>query len=87
LEERDLNQTNTKITKLQFQRNALHWAALRGAPDDIIKALIDAGVDPKAKNDYGKTPADIARHSKHPATASFIEQYGMAPIKSANLMV
>jgi hypothetical protein len=68
-----------------LQRNALHNAASRGAPDDIIKALIDAGADPKAKDYYGKTPADIARE-EFPATAAFIERF-IAPIKSANLMV
>jgi ankyrin repeat protein len=65
----------------------LHWAAQAGAPDDIIKAIIDAGADPKDKNDEGKTPVDLAYVCEHPATASLIEQYGMAPIKSANLMV
>jgi ankyrin repeat protein len=58
-----------------------------GAPDSIINALIDAGADPKVKNNDGKTPADIAREKKHLSTASCIEQYDMAPIKSANLMV
>jgi ankyrin repeat protein len=67
--------------------NALHCAAGEGAPDDIIKALIDAGADLKAKNDEGKTPADLAREEKHPSTASYIEQYISAPTKSANLMV
>jgi ankyrin repeat protein len=65
----------------------LHHAARGGVPDDIIKALIDAGADPTAKNDDGETPADVARQEEHPATASLIEQYSMAPIKSANLMV
>jgi ankyrin repeat protein len=64
----------------------LHWAAAKGAPDDIIKALIDAGADPKAEDDEGKTPADYARENKHLVTAAFIEQF-IAPIKSANLMV
>jgi hypothetical protein len=36
---------------------------------------------------YGKTPADVAREEGYQETASLIEQYGMAPIKSANLMV
>jgi ankyrin repeat protein len=66
---------------------ALHCAAREGAPDDIIKALIDVGADPTAKDYKGKTPADVARQYDYPATASLIEQYGMAPIKSANLMV
>jgi hypothetical protein len=64
----------------------LHLAARAGASDDIIRALIDAGVDPTAKDYKGKTPADIAR-TEYPATASYIEQYISAPIKSANLMV
>jgi hypothetical protein len=42
-------------------------------------------VDPKAKNIYGKTPADFAREEGYPATASLIEKF-IAPIKSANLM-
>jgi ankyrin repeat protein len=65
----------------------LHFAAYYGTPDDIIKALIDAGADPKARDKDGNTPSDLAREFKHPAIASLIEQYGMAPIKSANLMV
>jgi ankyrin repeat protein len=65
----------------------LHYAAYSGAPDDIIKALIDAGADPKVKDNHGKTPGDFARDGKHISTASYIEQYGMAPIKSANLIV
>jgi hypothetical protein len=64
----------------------LHYAAVNGAPDEIIKALIDVGADPEAQNNDGETPADLARE-KFPVTAAFIEQYGMAPIKSANLMV
>jgi hypothetical protein len=43
-------------------------------------------VDPKAKNDVGETPADLARDYEYPATASLIEQF-IAPIKSANLIV
>jgi hypothetical protein len=69
-----------------LQRNALHWAAANGAPDDIVKTLIDAGADPQAKDKDGKTPADIARE-KYPATAALTEQYVSAPPKSANLMV
>jgi ankyrin repeat protein len=65
----------------------LHYAAREGASDSIIKALIDAGADPIAKDIYGQTPADRAREGKHPSTASYIEQYVNAPTKSANLMV
>jgi hypothetical protein len=79
-------QTNTTTTEYQWKWNALHYAAQYGAPDDIIKALIDAGADPKANDYTGRTPADLAC-KKYTATASLIEQYGLAPIKSANLTV
>jgi ankyrin repeat protein len=69
-----------------LEKNSLHYAAEYGAPDEIIKALISAGADPKAKDINGKTPADVARQNIHPATAAFIEQF-IAPIKSANLAV
>jgi ankyrin repeat protein len=62
----------------------LHYAAESGAPDDVIKALLDAGADPKAKDDDGRTPADIARENKETATASLIEQFYVPPTKSAN---
>jgi hypothetical protein len=38
-------------------------------------------------DNYGRTPADIAREKGHLGIASLIEQYGMAPIKSANFNI
>jgi ankyrin repeat protein len=67
--------------------NALHFAALNGAPDDIIKALIDAGADSNAKDINGKTPADYARGKEYIATAALIEQFYQPPTKSANFNV
>jgi ankyrin repeat protein len=71
----------------RFDNNALHYAVENVVPDDVIKVLIDAGADPKGQDRHGKTPSDIAREKNHHRTAAFIEQYGMAPIKSANLVV
>jgi hypothetical protein len=65
----------------------LHFVAQHGAPDDIIKALIDAGADSKAKDYSGKTPVDAARQYKQTATASYIEQFSEPPTKSANFIV
>jgi ankyrin repeat protein len=70
-----------------LQRNALHYAGYNGAPDHVIKVLIDAGADSKAKDGHGKTPFDLACERGHQDTALFIEQYCMPPIKSANLIV
>jgi hypothetical protein len=61
-------------------------AAYRGAPNDIIKALIGAGVDPKAEDQHGKTPADVASENNKTETASFIEQF-YQPTKSANFNI
>jgi ankyrin repeat protein len=58
-----------------------------GAPTDIIAILIDAGANAMAKNSSKRTPAEIAISLGHPSTAAFIEQYGNAPIKSANFIV
>jgi ankyrin repeat protein len=93
------HQRRWDIVKLLLQKGAtvnlseandsseLHFAARNGAPIGITKALIDAGADPKMKDCDGKTALDLARDGKYISTASFIEQYISAPIKSANLMV
>jgi ankyrin repeat protein len=78
---------NAKLLHTENKSNVLHCAAYNGAPDYIIKALIDAGADPNAKNSNGITPIDYARAAGYLATASFIEQYSMAPTKSANFVV
>jgi ankyrin repeat protein len=67
------------------KRNVLHWAAKQGAPDDIIKSIIDAGVNPLDKSTEGKTAADLARANNHISCALFIEQF-YAPTKSANFI-
>jgi ankyrin repeat protein len=66
--------------------SALHFAAYTGAPDEIIKALLDSGADPNIKNNKGKTSVDLAHQEGRFGTASLIEQF-IAPTKSANLIV
>jgi ankyrin repeat protein len=65
----------------------LHSAGQFGAPDNIVKALIDASADPQAKDKDGKTPADLAHYNDHVSTDEFIEQYVTVPTKSANFIV
>jgi hypothetical protein len=61
---------------------ALHIAAERGASNDIIKALIDAGADTTGGSS-GMPPAKYARIKQNTSTAEFIEQYS-AMVQSKN---
>jgi ankyrin repeat protein len=67
--------------------NALHAAAREGAPTEILKALIDAGVDPTAKNHYKETPIDKARVEGNMETVEYLEMIINRPVKSANWVV
>jgi ankyrin repeat protein len=67
-------------------RNELHYAAQNGAPEDVVKQLIDAGVDPQAKQFAGLTPADIARLHHHPSLATYLDQFCLPQVKSANFI-
>jgi ankyrin repeat protein len=58
----------------------------RGATYDIIKALVDAGADPKAKDKAGITPAEYANHWLKKITASYIEQFYETPINQLILL-
>jgi ankyrin repeat protein len=64
----------------------LHYAAESGAPAELLQLLIDAGADIKAKNQNGKTPADLARDAEETATAAFLDSF-LPMTKSANMMV
>jgi ankyrin repeat protein len=66
---------------------ALHVAADGNAPEELLKILIHAGADTYATNDYGKTPADFARHRNFTDVVTFLETYVVAPPKSANRIV
>ena len=43
-----------------FGKTALHWAAIEGAPAEVITALLEAGADASATNEEGITPAILA---------------------------
>jgi ankyrin repeat protein len=71
---------------VQFGHTVLHSAALDGAPNELIQVLIDAGADIKAKNNEGKTPADIAREQGNLLVAEFLDSF-LPQVKSANMAV
>jgi len=52
----DVNRKNER----SLGNTALHWAAWHGQVS-AIQLLIKAGADVDAKNDFGRTPADLAR--------------------------
>jgi ankyrin repeat protein len=79
--QRGANPTHVSVNK----QNALHFAAERDAPEDIITSLIEYGVDPTFKDEEGKTAADLARMNDSPDIASYIEQF-YQPTKSANFI-
>jgi ankyrin repeat protein len=80
------NGANPQTVDGEANRNALHYAALFGAPAAIVKALVDGGVDVNAVDVRGNTPAKLAHQHKHVDTAFLIEQLS-EPIKSANFIV
>src|SRR5689334_1685276 len=56
------------------KRTALHYAALRGAPDAVLRALVEAGANTMSLDIHGRTPAVTARRSEQPAAASCLDQ-------------
>lgn len=54
-------------------RNALHWAAYYGQPDNV-RVLLKHGVDPSIQNRKGETAADIVRGSRDRRIAFFEER-------------
>jgi ankyrin repeat protein len=71
---------------VQAGDTALHFAGARGAPNELLKVLIDAGADIAATNNEGKTHADVARWNNKTAAAIFLDSFVSMP-KSANMMV
>jgi ankyrin repeat protein len=68
------------------QRTALHCAAYKGAPIEIINMLLDAGADPLAETNDGKTPAEWARAYSQDEIAQYLDQINNTPVKSANFL-
>ena len=63
----DLNQTG------QSGATPLHLAAVYGHTE-TAKLLLDAGDDPTARDQQGRTPEDIARKQGHPALADRLHE-------------
>jgi ankyrin repeat protein len=67
------------------QETTLHWAVKRGAPLDVIQALLDAGGDPNARSQAGHnsllglkeyTPLDFALGLGSTPTADLLRAHG-----------
>lgn len=76
---------NIKLVKLLIDRGAevnrhdslfkytpLHRAAQHGDVE-LVKLLLEAKADPRAKETFGKTPLDLARESKHQDIVKLLE--------------
>ncbi len=50
--------------KGKFGLSPLHWAVIMGLPEMVV-ALLEAGANPNAETDAGKTPFDYINISKH----------------------
>jgi hypothetical protein len=70
----------------QGKYNILHIAARHGAPNELIQFLVDAGVDVKAINKVGQTPAGVARSVGRVPTATFLDSF-IPSEKTANRVV
>lgn len=51
---------------------ALHAAAERGWPVDLVTLLLRHGANPRLRDGAGRTPAEAARHAKHPRLARLL---------------
>jgi ankyrin repeat protein len=63
----DVNKTYT------HNLTALMWAAGYGRKA-AVELLLAHGVDPRIRDDRGKTAADIARDQRHPEVSALLEQ-------------
>jgi Ankyrin repeats (many copies) len=60
---------NTKRSKDAW--TPLHQAASRGAAS-IVAVLLKHGADPRAKDDYGQTPLDVAREKRRASVVTLL---------------
>jgi ankyrin repeat protein len=67
------------------KRTVLHEAVKQGAPDYIIAAIIDAGVDASIVDNEGWTAAMLAQNSGNTTLATYIKER-CRPTKSANFI-
>ena len=49
--------------RARYSMTPLHYAAEYNKNPAIIEVLLKAGADPEARNEYGKTPWDLAKEN------------------------
>lgn len=57
-------------------RNALHWAADKGASDEVLALLVARGIDPREMDVYGWDASKYAQHAGYPHLVDKLEQLG-----------
>ena len=55
-------------------RNALHWAADKGASDEVLALLVARGIDPREMDVYGWDASKYAQHAGYPHLVDKLEQ-------------
>jgi hypothetical protein len=65
------------ISAVHTNNTVLHAAVIANAPTKLIKALVDKGLDPNARNDMGRTPTYLAcRHNVRTSTLRLLTENG-----------
>jgi ankyrin repeat protein len=60
-------------TSILSTGTSLHEAAYSDDPR-VVLVLLEYGADVRVKDDYGRTPLDIARHHKNSAVINWLEK-------------
>jgi hypothetical protein len=74
----------------QYGTTALHRAP-QGGKAEIVRLLLQAGADPTIRNNYGRTPLDVARRMGYQSCILFLEpaiapQYARSLLKARALL-